>query len=239
MSGRPIRGVVLVAGAAVILTAGGAVAVERVTSAGDTSTASVRPSTPVAASEPGSGADPTPDTTVARPTASAVPRRVLTPHPVGPPKTTATTTPRTTATTSASAKKTTTVTGGMGALEQRVLVLTNAERAKHGCAALRGDPRLAAAARAHSNDMALHKYFDHNSQDGTTPWDRIKRAGYPEPGAENIAMGYPTAAAVMKGWMNSPGHRANILNCKLRALGVGVHSGGSGGPWWTQDFGWI
>jgi uncharacterized protein YkwD len=137
-----------------------------------------------------------------------------------------------------SAKSATTVADGMSAVEQRVVELTNAERAKYGCSPLRGDSRLAAAARGHSDDMALHNYFDHNSQDGTSPWDRMKRAGYAQPGAENIAMGYPTADAVMNGWMNSLGHRANILNCRLRALGVGVHSGSGGGPWWTQDFGW-
>jgi uncharacterized protein YkwD len=130
------------------------------------------------------------------------------------------------------------VPGGMSTLEERVVVLTNGERAKRGCGPLRGDLRLAAAARAHSNDMARNNYFDHNSQDGTTPWVRMKRAGYLQPGAENIAKGYPTADAVMAGWLNSPGHRANILNCRLRALGVGFHSGFGSGALWTQDFGW-
>jgi uncharacterized protein YkwD len=232
MSGRRRGGIVLALGAAAILVAGGAVTVQQLTSDGGT-TASVRPSAPEQGGTPAPAATDTP-------AAEATPPQASVPRPVGPPKTT----PKTTAKASAPAKgrkkttSTTPVTGRMSALEQRVVVLTNAERAKHGCGALRGDSRLANAARAHSTDMAVHKYFDHNSQDGTTPWTRIKRAGYVQPGAENIAMGYPTAAAVMQGWMNSPGHRANILNCKLRALGVGVHSGGSGGPWWTQDFGW-
>jgi uncharacterized protein YkwD len=158
--------------------------------------------------------------------------RAPVPHRVGPSKSTAK------ASAPGKKKTTSTATGGMSALEQRVLALTNTQRGKHGCAPLRGNSRLANAARAHSTDMAVHKYFDHNSQDGTSPWTRIKRAGYTQPGAENIAMGQPTPAAVMQSWMNSPGHRANILNCKLKALGVGVHTG-SGGPWWTQDFGWI
>ncbi|GAA3218179.1 CAP domain-containing protein [Actinocorallia longicatena] len=128
---------------------------------------------------------------------------------------------------------------GMTALELKVLELTNAERAKGGCPALRGDARLATAARLHSQDMAAQNYFSHDSKDGSSPWDRIKRQGYTDPGAENIAAGYPTPAAVMKGWMNSPGHRANIMNCKLKALGVGVQTARGGkGPWWTQDFGW-
>ncbi|MWA03694.1 CAP domain-containing protein [Actinomadura sp. LD22] len=118
-----------------------------------------------------------------------------------------------------------------------VVALTNAERAKAGCRPLRADPRLAAAARAHSADMAAHGYFDHDSLDGDSPWIRMLDAGYPSPGAENIAKGYATAAAVVDGWMDSPGHRANILNCGLRAIGVGM-AAGPDGPLWTQDFGW-
>jgi uncharacterized protein YkwD len=100
------------------------------------------------------------------------------------------------------------------------------------------DARLARAARAHSADMDHRHYFDHDSRDGRSPWDRIKAAGYPAPGAENIAMGQPTAASVMNAWMNSSGHRANILNCGLKSIGVGVQYD-SGGPWWTEDFGWV
>lgn len=114
--------------------------------------------------------------------------------------------------------------------------LTNQQRAQHGCSALRVDTHLRTAAREHSRDMQVRHYFEHNSPDGRTPWDRIEAAGYSRPGAENIAMGYPTAQAVVDGWMNSPGHRANILNCSLKAVGIGVEYGW-GGPWWTQDFG--
>lgn len=121
--------------------------------------------------------------------------------------------------------------------ESEAVRLTNVQRAQHGCTALRVDTRLRTAARLHSADMRDRNYFDHNSQDGRSPWDRIKAAGYTTPGAENIAKGYPTAAAVIQGWMNSPGHRENILNCKLKAVGIGV-AYGSGGPWWTQDFGY-
>lgn len=118
-----------------------------------------------------------------------------------------------------------------------VVALTNAERAKAGCRPLRVDKRLATAARAHSADMAAHGYFDHDSLDGASPWTRMLDAGYPAPGAENIAKGYATAAAVVGGWMDSPGHRANILDCGLRAIGVGM-AAGPGGRLWTQDFGW-
>lgn len=121
--------------------------------------------------------------------------------------------------------------------EDAVIELTNKARATAGCAPLRFDTRLRTAARRHSTDMGLNDYFSHTSQDGDTFADRIEAAGYPHPGAENIARGYQTAAEVMDGWMNSPGHRANILNCGLRTIGVGVYFA-PGGPWWTQDFGW-
>ncbi|WP_169806801.1 CAP domain-containing protein [Actinomadura macra] len=126
--------------------------------------------------------------------------------------------------------------GGSGP-EATVTELTNAERAKAGCKALRVDERLATAAGRHSADMAANGYFDHTSRNGDSPWKRMEDAGYPSPGAENIAKGYATAAAVVAGWMKSPGHRANILNCDLRAIGVGM-AAGAGGPLWTQDFGW-
>lgn len=122
--------------------------------------------------------------------------------------------------------------------EKAVLRITNRRRARAGCRPLRYDRRLFLAAKRHSVDMAVHNYFSHNSRDGSSPWDRIRRAGYRQPGAENIAKGYPTPAAVMAGWMNSPGHRANILNCGLKAIGIG-RANGRGGPLWTQDFGWV
>ena len=117
--------------------------------------------------------------------------------------------------------------------EKKVLALTNAARKKNGCKPLKGNKRLALAARRHSKDMAVKKYFSHTSKDGSSPWDRIRRTGYKNPAAENIAYGYPSAYAVVKGWMNSPGHRANILNCKIKSLGVGKYKN-----YWTQNFGW-
>jgi uncharacterized protein YkwD len=134
---------------------------------------------------------------------------------------------------------TTAVPGALSAMETQVLDLTNAERAKAGCAGLRLDLRLRTAARAHSTDMAVHNYFSHTGRDGSDPGDRMADAGYNirRGWAENIAAGYPTAKAVMAGWMNSPGHRANILNCRLRALGVGVARSNGGRLYWTQDFG--
>jgi len=117
-----------------------------------------------------------------------------------------------------------------------VLTLVNQERARAGCAPLTADPRLDALATAFSDDMAARGYFSHTDPDGRTPWDRAKAASIGYLGGENIARGQRTPEEVMAAWMNSPGHRANILNCHYTKLGVGVHEG-TGGPWWTQDFG--
>ncbi|MCB5910770.1 CAP domain-containing protein [Streptomyces pinistramenti] len=120
--------------------------------------------------------------------------------------------------------------------QAQVLSLVNQERADAGCSPVRADGELASLAQAFSDDMAARDFFDHTDPDGASPWDRARKAGISDLGGENIARGQSDARAVMKSWMNSPGHRANILNCDYRTLGVGVHTG-PGGPWWTQDFG--
>lgn len=123
--------------------------------------------------------------------------------------------------------------------QARVTSLVNAARAKAGCAPLRVDARLTRAAQGHSADMAKRRYFAHNTPGGTTPWTRIARAGYPRNAAlaENIAAGQPTADQVARAWLRSPAHRANILDCRLRAVGTGLARGGPYGWYWTQDFG--
>ncbi|WP_076263589.1 CAP domain-containing protein [Intrasporangium flavum] len=121
---------------------------------------------------------------------------------------------------------------------QQVVTLVNAQRAKVGCRALRVDVRLQRAAFAHSVDMAKRRYFSHTSLDGRTFVDRIRAQGYTGRRlGENIAAGYRTPIAVMSAWMKSPGHRANILDCRYTAIGVGVATGGPYGIYWTQDFG--
>ena len=120
--------------------------------------------------------------------------------------------------------------------EGQVLELVNAERAAAGCSAVRADDGLAGVARRHSADMRDRGYFSHTDPEGRSPFDRAAAAGVGSARAENIAAGQPDAAAVMAAWMASPGHRANILDCSLSSLGVGV-STGAGGPWWTQLFG--
>jgi len=116
----------------------------------------------------------------------------------------------------------------------RVVALTNDARARAGCDPLRSDDRIAAAAQAHSADMAARGYFAHDSLDGRDFADRVRAAGYPDPGAENIARGQATADEVVAAWLDSPGHRQNIEDCSLRTIGVGFDPDGA---YWTQDFG--
>ncbi|MEU1042312.1 CAP domain-containing protein [Streptomyces sp. NPDC005551] len=126
---------------------------------------------------------------------------------------------------------------GETAAEVAVLKLVNEERAKVGCSPVAANSALSDLAAAFSEDMAARGFFDHTDPSGASPWDRAAKAGITDLGGENIARGQATAEAVMEAWMNSPGHRANILNCDFKTLGVGAHFG-SGGPWWTQDFGY-
>jgi uncharacterized protein YkwD len=122
--------------------------------------------------------------------------------------------------------------------QARVVALVNAARATAGCAPLRVNAQLTRAAQAHSADMVKRHYFAHDTPAGVTPWTRIARAGYPRASlAENIAAGQRTADEVVKAWLASPGHRANILNCRFRSVGTGLAKGGSYGYYWTQDFG--
>ncbi|GAA3587738.1 CAP domain-containing protein [Kribbella ginsengisoli] len=129
-----------------------------------------------------------------------------------------------------------------GGAEAQVLQLTNNERAKNGCGPLRMNSALTKAADLHATDMVVHHFFDHNSQDGRSPFDRMKAAGFKGGAmAENIAVGYKTAAAVVDGWMHSEGHRKNILNCDYTMIGIGYDSGQVKPEWgngsWVQDFG--
>lgn len=123
------------------------------------------------------------------------------------------------------------------ALEDEVTALTNQERRAAGCGEVSTDERLRAAARGHSQDMADHDYFSHTGRDGSSFVDRARAAGHPSPAGENIAYGYATPTAVMNGWMNSDGHRRNLLNCSHQSIGVGLAYDSNGRPYWTQVFG--
>jgi uncharacterized protein YkwD len=136
---------------------------------------------------------------------------------------------------------------------QQVATLINQQRISNGCQALNLSPQLSAAAQAHSQDMALNDFVSHTGSDGSSIGQRLTRAGYDwRMAAENIAAGQSTPEAVVDAWMSSSGHRANILNCGLRDIGVGYYyqpddqpnvrlsSGQTSGPfrfYWTQDFG--
>ncbi|MBT2410555.1 CAP domain-containing protein [Streptomyces sp. ISL-12] len=129
---------------------------------------------------------------------------------------------------------TTSVSGGP---EARVLALVNEERTAAGCSPLTENARLTRAADDYSDVMAASGVMSHTGPDGSTMASRVEAAGYQWAAlGENIARGQADAEAVMDAWMNSSGHRANILNCDFEEIGIGVHAG-DGGPWWTQDFG--
>ncbi|MCC9706871.1 CAP domain-containing protein [Streptomyces sp. MNU76] len=117
----------------------------------------------------------------------------------------------------------------------QVLNLVNAERQKAGCSPVTVDAKLTKAAQDHSQDMAAHQNMSHTGSDGSDMSERLSRVGYSFRSAgENVAAGYGTAASVMDGWMNSPGHRANILNCGFKEIGIGLAQPGN---YWTQNFG--
>ncbi|RZU14426.1 uncharacterized protein YkwD [Streptomyces sp. BK239] len=117
----------------------------------------------------------------------------------------------------------------------KVVSLVNGERGKAGCSPLTVNAKLTKAAQDHSADMASHRNMSHTGSDGSDPGARITRAGYAwSTYGENVAYGYSTPEQVMAGWMASPGHKRNILNCAFKEIGVGLAQPGS---YWTQDFG--
>ncbi|MGW7269346.1 CAP domain-containing protein [Streptomyces sp. NPDC054864] len=127
---------------------------------------------------------------------------------------------------------------GLAEWASAVLRLTNAERTAAGLRPLSPDPLLTVAAQNHSADMIARAFYAHTSPDGGEPWHRASAAGSGHRAiGENIACGQRTPAEVVDGWMNSPGHRANILKPSFTHLGVGYAGGGSAGTYWTQLFG--
>ncbi|MFJ5714471.1 CAP domain-containing protein [Neobacillus sp. NPDC093127] len=130
--------------------------------------------------------------------------------------------------------KTTQSTSAISAQEQKVVDLTNQERAKNGLPALKVDLTLSKMAHEKSRDMSANGYFSHTSPTYGSPFDMMKKYGitYRYAG-ENIAMGQRTPEEVVKAWMNSEGHRKNILNPNYNYIGVGYVSQGN---YWTQEF---
>ena len=137
---------------------------------------------------------------------------------------------------------------GLAAFREDTLRLVNARRAAgascgdHGSFAPAGplawNDRLEQAAFGHSADMATNDYFAHESQDGRTPAERVSAAGYAWSAiGENIAAGYPDVAAVVDGWMKSPGHCANIMTADFREIGMGCADNAASryGRYFTMD----
>ncbi|MFJ8258140.1 CAP domain-containing protein [Peribacillus asahii] len=122
----------------------------------------------------------------------------------------------------------------VSAFEKKVVELTNAERAKQGLAPLTLDTELSKVARAKSQDMKDKNYFDHNSPTYGSPFDMMKSFGISYKSAgENIAQGQTTPEQVVQAWMNSQGHRENIMNSSFTHIGVGYVASGN---YWTQMF---
>jgi len=158
------------------------------------------------------------------------------------PTTTTNTTTTTTPTPTTNTTPTTTVTNtnpsnfSLTADEQQMLDLVNKERVANGLNPLKVNPTLTQVARAHSADMINRNFFDHTNPDGKTPFDRIKAAGITyKTAGENIA-GASSVQTAHTNLMNSPGHRANILNASFTEVGIGIVNGGKYGKMFTQNF---
>ncbi|WP_052807467.1 CAP domain-containing protein [Risungbinella massiliensis] len=125
----------------------------------------------------------------------------------------------------------------VSAIEKEVVRLVNIERSKQGLKPLTIDEKVSSVADKKSQDMKDKGYFDHQSPTYGSPFDMLRKFDVKFSSAgENIAAGQKTAAEVVKGWMNSEGHRANILNASYTHIGVGFVEGGSYGTYWTQLF---
>ena len=118
-------------------------------------------------------------------------------------------------------------------LRHAVIALVDTARAATSCKALRETADLDRSATSHAQEMSADDYFSHSSADGTGWYARLQSFGTKYPGGENIAMGYYSAASVMAAWLASPGHRANILDCQFKSIGIGQASDGG---YWVQDF---
>jgi uncharacterized YkwD family protein len=128
-------------------------------------------------------------------------------------------------------------TSDISTLESQVITLVNKERAKRGLQSLKRGSTCSYVARLKSQDMINKGYFSHTSPTYGSPFTMMQHFGLKFSAAgENIAYGQPTAAAVMNAWMNSAGHRANILSPSYTYIGVGAAKNSKGTIYWTQEF---
>ncbi|WP_432001139.1 CAP domain-containing protein [Streptomyces sioyaensis] len=244
------RNTTVVAVAAVIVVGGSCVLLIRPGSGADQALAANQsvPKTPTATVSPSTAPSPSHSPKDRKPSASpskserpgkrhSAPR----PHPTrsgtGGAGDTASRTPRVESGTGAGAPGgTQTATGTAARFAQKIVQLVNAQRAQHGCGPLTVDRHIQTAAQKHSDDMAARNYYEHNTPEGVDPGTRMTNAGFRwSSWAENIFKSPKDPATAMDGWMKSPGHRDNILNCSYKSTGVGVNLSANG-PWWTQDF---
>lgn len=108
----------------------------------------------------------------------------------------------------------------------------NASRAAHGQSQLDFNRKLGAAAMAHACDMSVNNFFGHQGSDGSTIQRRVRAAGYRDClVAENLAWGYPRSEQIINGWMNSAGHRSNMLHPRAQEFGIGITVGEKGPNW--------
>jgi uncharacterized protein YkwD len=123
-------------------------------------------------------------------------------------------------------------------LMSEVVTRTNQVRHRFGCDQVAVDHELIKASVRQSYYMAATGRFSHIGSGGSTFVARARAAGYEQPSGENIAWGFGTSDDVVSAWMASPGHRANILNCRARSIGTGVVYAIDGTPYFTEVFGW-
>ena len=134
-------------------------------------------------------------------------------------------------------KNDTTVSSSNLTYEQKVVELVNVERQKAGLSTLKMDSAISNVARAKSKDMAVNNYFAHQSPTYGSAGDMLRQYGISwSAWGENIASGQRTPEIVVNAWMNSPGHRANILSNNFSKIGVGYVTNSNGTPYWTQIF---
>jgi uncharacterized protein YkwD len=120
----------------------------------------------------------------------------------------------------------------VNALANEIAQGVNANRRANGQSAIRFNPQLGKAAMAHACDMSVNGFFGHNGSNGSTAQSRVRRAGYRDClVAENLAWGYPSSQQIISGWMNSAGHRTNMLHPRVSEFGVAITQGPKGPNW--------
>ena len=145
--------------------------------------------------------------------------------------------PSAAATTESAASAVPTTGARTSALEDQLVQLLNDLRDRPHCDKLHHDSHLRAAARSHSEDMARKGFVDSRGSDGSSPGDRMRKAGYRHPRGENVGSGYPSAQAALDAWSRDRDQREPLNDCDLKAVGVGVVAASDGTLYWTADFG--